>query len=245
MTKKIPRVIAHRGFSAIAPENTLLSFAAALELAVDGIEFDVRFSNDLEVMVIHDAEIGRTTSGQGRVRDLGRSEIQACDAGSWFDSKFQDTIVPTLGQVVERIRDRAVQIVLEIKPDSWIPDDYVSRIMAHFPSSELRRRLLVISFDHELIAPPVEWPSDVRRGALVERGDPLVQADRIEAEVLALRRNLVSRRIIREAHESGLDVVAWTVDRPWQINRFVKWGVDAIISNRPDRVQQILRPHGA
>ena len=67
MTKKITRVIAHRGFSAIAPENTLASFRAALELAGDGIEFDVRFSRDLEVMVIHDSEVNRTTSGKGGV----------------------------------------------------------------------------------------------------------------------------------------------------------------------------------
>ena len=168
-------------------------------------------------------------------------QIQACDAGSWFAGKFQGTVVPTLAQVIERIGDQAVEMVLEIKPDPWIPADYVSRIMAHFPSLEQRRKLLVISFDHELVAPLAEWPSEVRRGALVERGDPIAQAQRIGADVLALRRDLVSRRIIREAHDSGLDVVAWTVDQPWQINRFVKWGVGAIISNRPDRVQQILR----
>ena len=175
MTKKITRVIAHRGFSAIAPENTLASFRAALELAVDGIEFDVRFSRDLEVMVIHDSEVNRTTSGKGGVGDLSRAEIQACDAGSWFDPRFRGETVPTLSQVVEQIGDRVLQIVLEIKPEPWIPVDYVDRIMRHFSSSHHRRKLLILSFDHELIASHRGWPTEVKTGALVERGDPVEQ----------------------------------------------------------------------
>ena len=114
-----PKIIAHRGFSAAFPENTLAAIRAALDLAVDGrtidmVEIDVTSSADGEVVVIHDDTLERTTNGRGPVAEQTLEEIRSLDAGAWFRPEFEGERVPLLSEVLELVRDRAL-LNIEIK----------------------------------------------------------------------------------------------------------------------------------
>ena len=118
MTK--PTVIAHRVFSAIAPENTLPVFQNAIDAGVDMIEFDIRLTRDKQFVVIHDATLERTTNGRGIVENHTLSELQTLDAGSWFGRKFAGTVLPSLGEALALCRNR---ILVNIEVKTEIQDD--------------------------------------------------------------------------------------------------------------------------
>ena len=127
----MPLVIAHRGDSAHRPENTLASFASALEIGAAYAEFDVHLTRDGEVVVIHDATLDRTTNGHGAVRGLTLAEIRRFSAGypGRFGSTYAGERVPTLGEVLGLLRDRALAMI-EIKPAA-VTDDAEGGIEAH------------------------------------------------------------------------------------------------------------------
>jgi glycerophosphoryl diester phosphodiesterase len=108
-------VIAHRGASAYAPENTLASFALAADLRANWFELDCTLSRDNEIVVIHDNSIDRTTDGKGRVAQLNWEEIRSQDAGSWFDPKFKDERIPSLREALELAKKREIGVYIEIK----------------------------------------------------------------------------------------------------------------------------------
>ena len=118
MTK--PTVIAHRGFSAIAPENTLPAFQNAIDAGADMIEFDIRLTRDQQFVVIHDATLERTTNGRGIVENHTLSELQTLDAGSWFGREFAGTVLPSLGETLSLCRNR---ILVNIEVKTEIQDD--------------------------------------------------------------------------------------------------------------------------
>src|SRR5690625_412834 len=114
-----PLVIAHRGDSLVAPENTMAAFAAAVAGGSDMIEIDLHMSADGEGIVIHDGTVDRTTDASGTVGDLDAAEIARFDAGSWFDPAFGAQPVPLIGDVIELLqRHPQVRLLLEFK-DPW------------------------------------------------------------------------------------------------------------------------------
>ncbi|MFS8071823.1 MAG: glycerophosphodiester phosphodiesterase, partial [Byssovorax sp.] len=118
-----PLVIAHRGDSARRPENTLASFASALEIGAEIVEFDVHLTRDGHVVVLHDALVDRTTDGTGAVRDMTLAEVRQLSAGypSRFGDQYRGERIPTLAEVLGHIRDRAIGMI-EIKHDAVTAD---------------------------------------------------------------------------------------------------------------------------
>ena len=108
-------VLAHRGYSAKAPENTMAAFELALAVGADGIELDVHMTRDGEIVVIHDDTLDRTTNGKGPVSDQTMAELRELDAGSWFSPEFAGERIPTLKLVLELIKDKDVLLNIEIK----------------------------------------------------------------------------------------------------------------------------------
>ena len=107
-------IIAHRGASAYAPENTLAAFDKALDLGAAHVEFDLHFSADGQVVVIHDDTVDRTTNGSGAVAALTLAQLKSLDAGSWFAAQFSEERIPTLVELLERYKDR-LHFHIEVK----------------------------------------------------------------------------------------------------------------------------------
>lgn len=242
-----PLVFAHRGGCALGPENTLAAFDLAMAAGADGLELDVHLSADGVVVVHHDRTLDRTTAASGPVAALTAAALSRIDAGYSFrdrDSfpfRNQGIGVPTLAEVLRRYPD--VPLIVEMKVDSTEMGAAVAREVRLAGAAErvcaagygsrsaaaARAALpeMASSACHAEVRLAVyrtwaRWP--VRRG---EYGG-------YQVPELNGRTRIVSRRFIADAHRVGLKVQVWTVDDEADMRRLLAWGVDGLISNRPD-----------
>lgn len=243
--------IAHRGASAVAPPNTLAAFRKAAELGADGIELDVHLSADGVPVVIHDFTVDGTTDGTGRVRDLPLAALRELDAGSRFDPAFAGERIPTLEEVFAEVGDRLlINVELKSMPGNEYPgmEEAVAGLIRRFGLTE---RVLVSSFNPLALRRFRKVAPEVPIGFLYETA-PLSRLAQLLAALLPGLRpqalhphwSLVGPETVRRAHRRGRKVVVWTVDEPEAMARLSGWGVDAIITNYPDRLAAILLDPG-
>jgi glycerophosphoryl diester phosphodiesterase len=205
------------------------------------IETDLRLSRDARLVAIHDATVNRTTNGQGAVHDLTLAELRRLDAGSWFGSEFAGERIPTIEEILEFAKKHDVVFYLELKPSgSWGGEHAL--ISALRESAEIARTV-VISFDPAILANVRKIEPTVMTGLLFEGqiSDPLAKAIEIGARQLAVRGSLVTPRLLKEARQSDLQVVCWTVNHPGHMRLLMEAGVDGIISDYPDRLLELTR----
>ena len=205
-----PRVIAHRGASSIAPENTLDAFKLALDLGADGVEMDVHLSSDGTPVVIHDRRVDRTTNGTGRVASLALDELVRLDAGARFRRRLSMSprlrarvrralgeipqpsptgleCIPTLESTLYLLkRSAASRIYIELKGTRDKPGELLAQTIRFVRASKLEDRVRLISFDHELIALVGDVSRDIRTGILVP--GPLTRVRRWPSILGAARR---------------------------------------------------------
>jgi glycerophosphoryl diester phosphodiesterase len=233
--------IAHRGASGYAPENTFAAFRRAIALGAGFIETDLQLSRDARLVAIHDATVNRTTNGQGAVHDMTLAELRRLDAGSWFGSEFAGERIPTIEEILEFANKHDVVFYLEMKPSgSWGGEHAL--ISALRESREIARTV-VISFDPAILAAVRKIEPTLMTGLLFEGHipNPLDIAIEIGARQLAVRGDLVTPRLLKEARGHDLQVVCWTVNHPGHMRLLVQAGVDGIISDYPDRLLELTR----
>jgi glycerophosphoryl diester phosphodiesterase len=234
-------VIAHRGCSGRAPENTVAAFGLAIEMKVDLVELDVQFSNDKEIMVIHDETVQRTTNGRGEVAEMTREEIQQLDAGSWFSPRFKGRKVPTLAEVFQLVKPSRSDLLIEIKEGGSLPHNFEKTIVGVVQRYEMQNRVIVQSFSRAALGKTKQADPSLGIGLLIDyRSNNLVtEARAVGAETLVVKSNLIKGEIIEEAHRKGLRVFVWTVNRRAEIKKMLTLGVDGIITDYPERVHQM------
>jgi glycerophosphoryl diester phosphodiesterase len=234
-------VIAHRGASGYAPENTFAAFRKALAMGAGFIETDLQLSRDARFVAIHDATVSRTTNGHGAVHDLTLADLRKLDAGSWFGSEFAGERIPTLEEILEFAKKHDVVFYLELKPSgSWGGEHAL--ISALRESGEIARTV-VISFDPEILVKARNIEPTLMTGLLFDGQipDPLGKASEIGARQIAVRGDLVTPRLLKEARSSDLQVVCWTVNHPGHMRLLAEAGVDGIMSDYPDRLMELAR----
>lgn len=241
-------VIAHRGNSAVAPQNTLAAFEAAWRAGADAFELDVQLTADRAVVVIHDEDVDDTTDGTGAVRELTLAEIRRLDAGSWFSPGFAGSRVPTFDEVVQLLLTRpGIDLLCELKGE-WSVED-VRLVTGRILDAGLEDRVMVQSFWPSTVAALRDAAPDLRRGLLVaEASDDLLErcqelgvvACNPHGMLLVLQPDLLAR-----LHAAGLQVMVWTLDADEHWAVAVAAGVDAIITDRPDRLRGWLAGRAA
>ena len=229
-------VIAHRGASGHAPENTLAAFRRAVALGASFIETDLHLSRDARFVAIHDDTVHRTTNGQGKVHDLTLADLRRLDAGSWFGSEFSGERIPTLEEILEFAKKNDVVFYLELKPTGAWGGEH-ALIGALRESGEIARTI-VISFDAGIIAALRKIEPTLMTGLLFEGqiDQPLERAIEVGARQLAVRGDLVTPALIAEARKRDLQIVCWTVNQPAHMRMLIEAGVDGIMSDYPDRL---------
>jgi glycerophosphoryl diester phosphodiesterase len=235
-----PWVIAHRGASGHAPENTMAAFQRAVELGVGFIETDLQLTRDARFVAMHDSSVDRTTNGKGTVHEHTLAELRQLDAGKWFDREFMDQRIPTLEEILEFSRKHDVIFYLEVKYDSALGMHH--SLVAALNKAGDAARSIVISFDESTLAALRQVDSALMMGLLVEDSGTDQPKTAIELGVRQLcpRADLVTTELVDAAHRLDLQVATWTVDEPAQIRAMVAAGVDGIMTNFPDRVQAVL-----
>ncbi|MBE9939062.1 glycerophosphodiester phosphodiesterase [Cellulosimicrobium cellulans] len=242
-----PRVIAHRGNSSVAPQNTLAAFEAAWRAGAHSIEIDVQLTADGEPVVIHDDTVDATTSGSGTVARLDRAAIRALDAGSWFSPAFGGQRVPTFAEVVDLlVRRPGTDLLLELK-GSWTVEQ-VRRVTGPIRFAGIADRVVAQSFWPETVAALREADPGLRRGLLVVALDDDVLARCAELDVVTCNPMgallLEDPGLVERLHDAGLEVAVWTLNEPAHWAAAVDLGVDAIITDRPDRLAGWLAARG-
>ena len=279
-------VIAHRGASEYAPENTMAAFRLAHEQDADWFELDCTLSKDGEIIVIHDNSVDRTTTGEGDVAGLTLAELKALDAGSWTDPKFAGERLPTLAESLEFAKgkigvyieiknsandDALMAKILELAADhQTLNRELTKEMMALIEASgsrnleltrkviaEVRKRhmkkdIVIQSFSPVVCAvalaeapelrteflsgadkdEPEGWEKNLRWAYLLEVDGFNSTADALDPGRLAM------------FHAAGMTVAAWTVDATPEMRRLATWGIDAIITNRPDACLDTLEKAG-
>jgi len=233
-------VIAHRGDSAHRPENTLPSFAGALEVGAALVELDVQLTADGHVIVIHDPGLDRTTTGRGDVRRLTLAEVRSVSAGypDRFGSAYAGERVPTLSEALALLRGRA-RVLVEIKAES-VTDDADGGIEARV-ADEVRRAGLadsvaLISFDHRAILRLASLAPEMTRGRLFGRtnADEVLEAARDAAcELVMPHKGQLSDALVDRVHAAGLKIATWVVDEPKELKQLARFGLYGVGSNRP------------
>jgi glycerophosphoryl diester phosphodiesterase len=239
-----PLVVAHRGASAYAPENTIAAYELALDQGADALEIDVHLSRDDQPVVIHDFTLERTTDGRGRVRDLTVSELKRLDAGSWFGSRHRGERIQTLQEVLERFRERT-QFVVELKAGSEVYPGIEEQVVSLLRACVAEERSLVFSFNLDTLAKIREISPGMRTGALVTHPPFDPAAVKSVATALCPAAHLFTADAAAEARTAGLETYVWVVNDAAAMDRMTDLGVTGILTDRPDLLRARLSARGA
>ena len=242
-------VFAHRGGAKLRPENTLLAFDHGLSLGADGLEFDVRLSGDGVVVVHHDATLERTTNGSGPVAAHTADDLARLDAGFHFNG-FRGLAggVPRLDEVLRRYP--LARCIIELKTNDL---ELALRTINTVRAADAVDRVSLGSFGSKVLRAARFLEPRIPTGASREETRlalyrswvrwPVRRPPYREFQVpeLSGSTRVVSPRFVRDAHRAGVAVRVWTVDDEQDMRRLLSWGVDALISDRPDLAVQVAR----
>lgn len=214
--------IAHRGARAYEPENTLSSFRKAMELGADAVELDVRKTKDNELIVIHSADVNKTTNGKGLVSELTLEQIKKLVTD-------KDEQVPTLEEVLDCV-SRRVKVLIELK-ETGIEE----QVLALISKRGLLENVIIISFHEDALRKVRELNDDVETGLIyVRHKNPIQTALDLKAQYLLSLYSFTHSANINKAHENGLKVIVWTINNKEDAEEYKKKGVDGIATDRPD-----------
>jgi len=237
-----PLIIAHRGASAYAPENTLSAFKKAIELGTDGIELDVHLSKDGEVVVIHDFTVDRTSNGTGRVSQMPLKELKALDFGSWFLDKYRNERIPLLREVLELLQGWDGLLNIEIKRNRLEGCSPIEeKVLDLLDTYGFAEKTIISSFDHYSLMKVNEIEPSMRICPLyiADLFKPWEYAGMLNAFAIHPHYHTVTPDLVKQCHEHNINVNPYTVDCPEHIRLMIDAGVDGIITDVPDVAIQV------
>ena len=238
-----PLVIAHRGFSGVAPENTLAAFEKAIEAGADMIELDVLLSKDGHVVVIHDDTLDRTTNGTGPVDARTLSELQKLDAGSWFSGAFAGQRIPTLEQALQLAKNR-ILVNVEIKTEG-VAEGLAEKALRVVRASGMESQVVFSSFNPRALEQIRRLAPDALTASLRSREHhqdmaPKAVMDAVGSNGLNLSMRDVDAATVAACHALDRPIAVYTVNELNDLERIVGLGVDAIFTDYPDRLIGLL-----
>ena len=238
-------MVAHRGFSGGAPENTMAAFKKAIEIGSDMIELDVHLSKDGQVVVIHDDTLNRTTNGKGKVASYTLNELKPLDAGSWFGSQFSGEKIPTLKEVLELTRGQ-ILLNIELKGGDlrqYSREDLADRSLQEVEKAGMLNQVLFGSVDLSAIERIREKNPRVPVALIYSKSwsFPQEATGGRPVPVLSCLGTVLTQTNISKAHQQGVMVFVWTLNTEEHMEYFLNMGVDGIITNHPDRLIRILQ----
>ena len=236
-------IIAHRGASGYAPENTLEAFRLAMDMGADGFELDVHMSRDGQLVVIHDDTVDRTTNGTGLVKELTLSQLQDLDASNGMEA-YRGARIPTLGEVFDLVRDTKHIVNVEVKTDDWFYPGIEEACLALAKEKGMEDRVIYSSFNHHTLIKLRELKPDARLGLLF--GDimfkPWEYAKQLPVDYLhPMKMNIYRPGFAEATYAAGYGINMWTINDRETMQLCLKHGA-GIITNYPD-VAIALRDH--
>ncbi|WP_308638286.1 glycerophosphodiester phosphodiesterase [Paenibacillus silvisoli] len=241
-------IVAHRGWSGAAPENTMAAFELALkDPGIHYIELDVHLSKDGVPVVIHDHTLERTTNGNGPVEAYTYEELRELDAGSWFDAAFEGERIPSLEEVFEFTRGRC-KLAVELKTMGGNYEGIEEKVLALVERFEMKDQVVLSSFDHDSMKKAHDIDPSVVTGLIIFGKPTLIWEQLVYtgATSISIDHRFATSALIEEMEARGIDIGVWTVDKPEVLARIVAAHPNVrITTNYPDRLLQLTRQQPA
>ncbi len=238
------RVIAHRGFSGRAPENTLAAIREAIAVGADMAEIDVTLSSDDAIVVIHDDTLERTTNGSGLASQFTLAELKDLDAGAWFGPRFAGERVPTLDEVLTMV-DGRILLNIEIKSEA-VKRGIAARVVETVQRHEMRDQVVISSFSpaaleqiHSLaphLTTAVLYNQDLQGGL-----DAVDIVQDLGASAFNVKRTRLTSVMTQRCREHHIPIGIYTVNKKRHMRKMIKKGVAAIFTDHPDRLIKVLQ----
>ena len=236
------KIFAHRGASAYAPENTMEAFALAVKQGADGIELDVQMTKDGQVVVIHDETIDRVSNGKGAVRDYTLEELREFSFSNHMEN-YKEAAIPTLKEVLEFLKPTNLELNIELKTGIYWYRGLEEKTMELVKEAGMENRVIYSSFNHYSVQKILELDSNAQCAYLYS--DVILNVDKYAKKtgVCGLHPAVyhLPAAFLKEYQESGLKIRVWTVNKKEDMETFIKAGLEAIITNYPDKALEVRK----
>jgi len=242
----LPKVIAHRGSSGQAPENTLASLHLAGQQGIKWVEIDVMLSADGIPVIFHDDYLARTSNGEGLIHKTPLQDLQKLDAGSWKDEKYAEQRIPTLHEAIEVIAQYKMGLNLELKPCEGLEEETTSAsidILKRFWPKDLP--LLLSSFNYfSLTSARALWP-EIQLGYNVSAIPHAWQSrlETLDCAGLHIHQSFFDKELVTEIKAAGYKVLAFTINNESLALDLYTQGLDAVFSDFPLQIQNAISQH--
>lgn len=239
----LPKVIAHRGASGDAPENTLVAFQLAKEQGATWVEFDVMLTKDREAIVFHDETVEHKTNGKGKVSDYTLAEILQLDAGNWRGVQFAGCKIPTLKETLNFLAAQKMQMNIEIKPlpgqAEITAKKTIELVQQYWPQSQSTP--LISSFNMESLEIAYQINSALPLAWIIHewRDDFKEQLQRLHCISLHINQKVLTRERVQKVKDADYSILAYTVNDKERAQELFDWGVDGIFTDFPARMLTI------
>lgn len=236
-------VTAHRGYSAVYPENTMAACIGAVEIGADCMEIDVQQTKDGEIIVMHDSNLKRTTGVDANIWETNYEDLKYLDAGSWFDVKYKEETVPTLEQVLEYARGK-IWVNIELKP-TGNETDFEKAVLEIIEETHTERMVYVSSMKYECLEKVKQINPDIKTVYITSVSfgnyEELAAADGYSVEA-----SMLTQKFVNRAHNDGKEIHVWTVNKEDSMEQVMKMDIDAIITDKPEVANELIykKTHG-
>ena len=237
-------VVGHRGFRSRYPENTLVSFKAAMDWGIKAIEFDVHPTKDHKLVVTHDHTVERCSNGKGFVHDMTFDEIRKLDFGGWKAPEFAGTQIPTFEETLDCIlsRDPDYYVLIELKEDD---DDCTRQVFDICQKYSLFSHSLILSFHPRQLQLLRGWKSDLFLQGFPYRylNNPPKKLYGSIFNKICIWTNEATNAEIADFHDLGVTVDICAVDDEQQFNKALTLDCDSITTNNPEVIWPLMKQH--
>ncbi len=232
---------AHRGASAVAPENTMPAFIEALNQGADAIECDLQLTRDGIPVVIHDDFLHRTTDGVGLVSEYSFKELKRLDAGSWFHKKYAGVTIPSLVEVLEWLKTNHLGLNIELKSTQDERRKLEEKVIDLLEQYRMKERSVISSYDLRVLQKLRKLDPKIETAYIYFfLNEPWKYAEAVGAGALHVFFPLLNEETIYRARERQIQVIPYTVDQWSDISRLLRLDISGIITNYPNRVRKYL-----
>jgi len=238
-----PPIIAHRGLSSEAPENTLIAFIKAAQLGVKWIEFDVMQATCGEPVIFHDDGLARTTNAKGLLQNYSFAYLQTLDAGSWFNYKFSSERIPSLRQAIDFLDNAKISANVEIK-SAINEEELITRVLKEINPYIHKKRstILFSSFSMSTLYLLRKHAPDCLLGVLLHEWENNWQNICLDLQCASVHVNeeIMTAVKAQEIKSMQKKLLCYTVNDPKRAKELYSWGVDAVFSDYPARIMKSI-----
>lgn len=235
---KKPNIIAHRGNSNAAPENTLSALSSAIDVKADGAEIDVRMTKDGEIVLMHDSKLLRTAGVNSHVNQLNYSELSDIDVGSWFSPEFKGERIPTLMEALDLCKDK-LNLMIEVKSDKNKEHEIAKKVLENVEAMGMEDDVIIASFNPKVLDEVKKYNKKIPTCLILRFAYGNIE-EMEYVDIFSIESRFMQIKLLQSIQNKGKSIIVWNVSESNQIASLNHLDIDAIIMGDPIRAREII-----